>query len=193
MYVNPRDLSLGFDAPQWGSPEKELACGTQWCILVQLGSFPGALPSNPLVLLKPNGIEFFANQSFQLLPLQPRNVMSYMHSIKLVHNKTISICFLRSSSFCLLSDGSALLDREGLPIPYDNRTSIRWTAKHWMKCWHGAISIPFFSVFFNWNWSCIRREKHTLEHPNEPAEAAVAETAAKALVSVDHLPAGEAA
>lgn len=35
--------------------------------------------------------------------------------------------------------------------------------------------------------------KHTLEHPNEPAEAAVAETTAKALVSVDHLPAGEAA
>lgn len=32
-----------------------------------------------------------------------------------------------------------------------------------------------------------------MEHPNEPAEAAVAETAAKALVSVDHLPAGEAA
>jgi hypothetical protein len=30
-------------------------------ILVQLGPFPGALPSNLLVLLKPNGIEFLAN------------------------------------------------------------------------------------------------------------------------------------
>lgn len=29
-------------------------------ILVQLGPFPGALPSNLLVLLKPNGIEFLA-------------------------------------------------------------------------------------------------------------------------------------
>lgn len=37
-------------------------------ILVQLGPFPGALPSNLLVLLKPNGIEFLANLSFQLLP-----------------------------------------------------------------------------------------------------------------------------
>lgn len=63
-----------------------------------------------------------------------------------------------------------------------------------MKCWHGvsAISIPF-SVFKNGNGNCIRRLKHTLEHPNEPAGAAVAETAAKALVSVDHLPAGKAA
>lgn len=30
--------------------------------------FPGALPSNLLVLLKPNGIEFLSNFSFQLLP-----------------------------------------------------------------------------------------------------------------------------
>lgn len=30
-------------------------------ILVQLGPLPGALPSNSLVLLKPNGIEFLAN------------------------------------------------------------------------------------------------------------------------------------
>lgn len=30
-------------------------------ILVQLGPFPGALPSNLRVLLKPNGIEFLAN------------------------------------------------------------------------------------------------------------------------------------
>jgi len=37
-------------------------------ILVQLGPFPGALPSNLLVLLKPNGIEFLSNLSFQLLP-----------------------------------------------------------------------------------------------------------------------------
>lgn len=37
---------------------------------------------------------------------------SYMHSIKLVHNLTISIFFfLRSSSFCLLSGGSALLEK----------------------------------------------------------------------------------
>jgi len=37
-------------------------------ILVQLGPFPGALPYFLLVLLKPNGIEFLANSSFQLLP-----------------------------------------------------------------------------------------------------------------------------
>lgn len=37
-------------------------------ILVELGPFPGALPSNLLVLLKPNGIEFLSNFSFQLLP-----------------------------------------------------------------------------------------------------------------------------
>ena len=37
-------------------------------ILVQLGPFPGALPSNLLVLLKPNGIEFARNSSFQLFP-----------------------------------------------------------------------------------------------------------------------------
>ena len=37
-------------------------------ILVQLGPFPGALPSNLPVLLKPNGIEFARNSSFQLFP-----------------------------------------------------------------------------------------------------------------------------
>lgn len=72
--------------------------------LYSLAPFPGALPSNLLVLLKPNGIEFLANLSFQLLPWQPRNVM-VSHSIKLVHNLTISICFLRSSAFCLLYPG----------------------------------------------------------------------------------------
>ena len=33
--------------------------------------------------------------------------------------------------------------------------------------------------------------KQTLEHPNEPAEAAVAETRAKGLVSVENLSAGK--
>ena len=37
-------------------------------ILVQLGPFPGALPSNLLVLLKPNGIEFLADSSLKLFP-----------------------------------------------------------------------------------------------------------------------------
>lgn len=83
-------------------------------ILVKLGPFPGALPSNLLVLLKPNGIEFLVNSSFQLLPWQSRNVMvphRCIPSSLCIHNFTIFIFFVRSSPFCLLSDGSALLEK----------------------------------------------------------------------------------
>lgn len=69
-------------------------------ILVQLGPFPGALPSFLLVLLRdriPCEFEF----STSSVTTQKCHGSSYMHSIKLVHNLTISIFFLRSS--CPLS------------------------------------------------------------------------------------------
>ncbi|KAF7140672.1 hypothetical protein RHSIM_Rhsim06G0069600 [Rhododendron simsii] len=50
------------------------------------------------------------------------------------------------------------------------------------------LFIFFFYHMFTHFISC-----GALEHPNKPAEAAVAETTAKALVSVDHLSAGKAA
>lgn len=56
-----------------------------------------------------------------------------------------------------------------------------------------AWGFGYFHSIFSLLKLILCRLKHALEHPNKPAEAAVAETTAKALVSVDHLAAGKAA